>query len=401
MTPAELREREFPLLKELTWLNAAASSALPASAYEAGQAFLRETHEAGDTRYPAWAKHKHDVRDAFARFINATSAEVAFTQSTSFGFHVIAHYLKARGIKEVLTLEGEFPSTTLPFLYDGLVLRAVKQRPDGTYRLEDLEAALTPRTGAIAVSAVQYSSGFRIGLAAVSALCQSRKLAFIINAAQGLGQVPVDVTALNADFLAGTSHKWLMAGFGTGLLYVARRWLEEVPPPFGGWLSVEPHEQFDPWVHTQRSDESALAFTAQGTRFRREASAVEAGSGAWVGLYTLAAALKLHEAVGVGNTLAHNITLQLALRTRLRTLGFEPTTPDDPATLSGICVVPVRGAPIDAVRALLREAKVATTPRGGGLRISTHVFNDESDVDRLCDALVRLRIEPGTGQAGR
>lgn len=382
------------MLKETTWLNAAASSPIPRSVYAACEGFLRETMERGDVRYPAWAKLRLDVHARFARLLNAAPEEIAFTQSTSFGFHVIAQLLKARGIEEVLTLEGEFPSTTLPMLYDGLTLRAVKARADGTYALEDLAAALTPKTGAIAVSAVQYASGFRIDLNAVSALCRSRGLAFIINAAQGLGHVPLDVRALQADFVAGTSHKWLMAGFGVGSLFIAKRWLDEYPLPFGGWLSVQPEEQFQPWVHATRSDESAIAFTAKGTRFRREASALEAGAGAWVGLYALNAALALHEAVGVENTLAHNIALQLKLRARLRSLGFTPNTPDDPAYLSGICVVPVQGAPLDAVRALLREANVATTARGPGLRISTHVFNDENDLERLVAAIERLGIKP-------
>ena len=75
----------------------------------------------------------HPQAEIVYRFIGATPQELAFTPSTSFGFHVIAQMLKARGISEVLTLETEFPSTTLPMLYDGLALRAVRMRADGTY----------------------------------------------------------------------------------------------------------------------------------------------------------------------------------------------------------------------------------------------------------------------------
>lgn len=393
MTPAELRAH-LPLLQNTTWLNAAASSPTPLPVYEAMNGYLRETMEHADTRYPAWARFKDGVRARLARFIGATPRELGFTQSTSFGFHVIAQMLKARGISEVLTLETEFPSTTLPLLYDGLTLRAVRMRADGTYPMADVEAALTPRTGAIAVSAVQYASGFRIDLEAVSALCRARGLTFIINAAQGLGHVPLDVHRLGAHFLAATSHKWFMAGYGTGVLFVDQSWLEQVPLPFGGWLSVAPDQQFQPWAHAQRVDD-ATGFTATGTKFRQEASALEAGGGSWVGLYAMDAALALHEAVGVETTLAHVVALQLKLRERLRRAGFVPSTPDDPATLSGICVIPVAGAPLEVVRALLSEARVATTSRGGGVRISTHVYNDEGDLDRLMHALTRLGIQPG------
>jgi cysteine desulfurase / selenocysteine lyase len=393
MTPAELRAH-FPSLENVTWLNAAASSPAPLPVYEAMSAYLKETVEHGDIRYPAWARLKDEVRARLARFIGATPGEVAFTPSTSFGFHVIAQMLKARGITEVLTLQTEFPSTTLPMLYDGLTLRAAKLRGDGTYTLDDLEAALTPKTGAIAVSAVQYASGFRIDLKAVSELCRARGLTFIINAAQGLGHVPLDVHGLGAHFLAATSHKWFWAGYGTGMLFIDRSWLDEVALPFGGWLSVKPEEQFKPWVNARIVDDP-LGFTATGTKFRSEASALEAGGGSWVGLHGVNAALALHEAVKPEVTLAHVVALQLKLRERLRQAGFVPTTPDDPATLSGICVIPVQGTPIEVVRALLREAQVATTARGAGLRLSTHVFNDESDLDRLLSALSRLSVKPG------
>ncbi len=393
MTPTELRS-QIPLLQNFTWLNAAASSPTPAPVYAAMNGFLEETLKTGDLGYPGWARFKDEVRARLARFIGATPAEVGFTPSTSFGFHVIAQLLKARGITEVLTLETEFPSTTLPMLYDGLTLRAVRMRADGTYALSDLEAALTPKTGAVAVSAVQYASGFRIDLEAVSQLCRARGLTFIINAAQGLGHVPLDVKKLGAHFLAATSHKWFMAGYGTGVLFVEKSWLQSVPLPFGGWLSVEPSEQFLPWSNAQVV-EDATGFTATGTKFRKETSALEAGGGSWVGLYAMDAALALHEAVTPAVTLERIVGLQLKLRAGLRKLGFVPSTPDEPATLSGICVIPVQGPPLEVVRALLREANVATTPRGGGVRISTHVYNDEGDLERLLAALQRVGVKPG------
>ncbi|MEW5740201.1 MAG: aminotransferase class V-fold PLP-dependent enzyme [Myxococcota bacterium] len=393
MTPLALRDL-FPALKSYTWLNAAASSPTPQPVLDAMTAHLRETAERGDLGYSKWAVFKDQVRARLARFIGASADEVAFTPSTSFGFHVIAQLLKARGVEEVLTLEAEFPSTTLPLLYDGLTLRGVRARPDGRFTVEDLEAALTPRTKALAVSVVQFASGFRVDLDGVSRLCRARGLTLCLNAAQGLGQAPVDVKRLGASFLAATSHKWLMAGYGVGVLYVAKEWLDAAPLPFGGWLSVEPQEQFDAWIHTQRADD-AHGFTARGTKFRRQASALEAGGGAWVGLHGLDAALALHEALGVQNTLTHNIGLQLHLREGLRRRGFTPNTPDEPSSLSGICVVPVQGAPQDVVRALIKEAAVVTTARGGGVRISTHAYNTAEDVERLLSAFERLGVRPG------
>lgn len=391
MTPLELRA-QLPALKGTVWLNAAASSPLPAPVAAAMEAHLRETVATGDRHYPAWAKKKEAVRARLARFIGAQPDELAFTPSTSFGFHVIGKVLLARGVTEVLALEHEFPSTTLPLLYGGLTVRGVRA-VHGTWPLDTIEAALTPRTGAIAVSAVQFSSGYRVDLPGVAALCRARGLSLAVNAAQGLGHVPLDVGALGADFLAATSHKWFMAGYGVGTLFISRRILESTPLPMGGWLSVEPHEQFQTWANASVV-EDAHGFTARGLRIRKEASALEVGGGSWLGLYAVDAALDLHEGVGVETTLRHAVRLNLQLREGLRRRGFSPNTPDDEATCSGICVVPVQGAPLDAVRALLNDAGIATTARGGGVRISTHVYNTEEDVDRLLTAVDTLGLKP-------
>jgi cysteine desulfurase / selenocysteine lyase len=392
MTPAELRG-VLPSLKHHTWLNAAASSPLPQPVYEAIERHLAQARDSGDLQYASWARFKEGVRARLAGYLGASPQEVAFTPSTSFGFHVIARMLEARGVREVLTLESEFPSTTLPLLHAGLVLRGVRARPDGSYPLADVEAALTPETGAVAVSVVQFSSGYRVDLDGLAQLCRDRGLALCLNAAQAVGQVPLDFHGLGATFLAATSHKWLMAGYGVGMLVIKKEWLEVTPLPMAGWLSVQPQEQFQPFVHAERDDDEE-GFTAWGTRIRKEASALELGAGSFAGLYGLNAALALHEAVGGTTTLSHNVGLQLELRKRLRARGFVPNAPDVPATMSGICVVKVRGEAQDVVRALVRDERVVTTARGGGLRVSTHVYNTLDDVERLVAALDTLDVRP-------
>jgi selenocysteine lyase/cysteine desulfurase len=301
--------------------------------------------------------------------------------------------LQRRGVTEVLTLDGEFPSTTVPLLALGLTLRGVRQRPDGGFSIEDLEAALRPATGAVFLSAVQFASGFRIDLEALSALCADRRLPLFVNAAQAIGQVPLDVHRLGLAGLAATSHKWFMGGYGVGLLFLSDDFVASAGLPLAGWLSVPPELLFQTWPGAKRSDD-AHGFLIEGATCRREASALDAGGGSWALLHGLDAALRLHEALGVEQTLRHNLDLQLRLRSGLRRRGFVPNAPDDPATMSGICVVPVSGAPGDVVRALLREANIVTTARGSGVRLSTHVFNDEDDVEQLLAAFDRLKIAP-------
>lgn len=383
----------FPSLEQRVWLNAAASTPGSTTVVAAMQAHLQQTLESGDLEYPAWAAFKEQVRARVARFIGAARPiDIAFTPSTSFGFHVIAHCLRARGVTEVAALESEFPSTTVPLLNAGLSVRGVRRRPDGSAPVEDYEAALRPGTKAIAVSVVQYNSGYRVDLDGLARLCRDRGLALVLNAAQGLGQVPIDVEALGAAFLAATSHKWLGAGHGQGLLYAQPQWLSD-PLPLAGWLSVRPEDLWSTLPSLTLSDD-ALGFVAKGVRTRHEASALEVGGMAWVGLHGLNAALELQEGLSPPEILRHNLGLQRLLREQLRQRGFVPNAPDAPEVGSGICVVGVAGDPNEVVRTLLRDARIMTTARGGGLRISTHFFNCEEDVLALISAIDRLGLRP-------
>lgn len=392
----------FPALKERVWLNAAASSPASSLVLEAMQKHLQETVNSGDLHFPAWLHFKEQLRARVAAFIGASAAkDVGFTPSTSFGFHVIAQCLKARGIDEVLVLESEFPSTTVPLLNAGLTLRGVRRRADGSAPVEDYEAALRPSTKAVAVSVVQFNSGYRIELEALAQLCRERGLALILNASQALGQVPIDVTALGASFMASASHKWLGAGQTLGLLYVRPDWLEG-GLPMAGWLSVRPETMWRTLPGDTRIDDHH-GFVARGVTTRHDASALELGPTPWVVLYGLNAALELLESLRPASILEHNLRLQRLLRAGLRQRGFAPNAPDESAEGSGICVVPVEGDESAAVRALLREASIMTTPRGGGVRISTHFYNDEDDVLKLFSAIERLGILPASisrGNAG-
>jgi selenocysteine lyase/cysteine desulfurase len=368
----------FPALSRYAYLNAAASSPLATPVAEAAIAHLRESERSGDVGFPAWLAFNESLRARFARFIGAAPTQVAFTPSTSMGFNLVAELFKRRGIKEVLTLEGEFPSTTVPFLNLGLGLRVVKPRADGSYPIEDIAAALKPSTGAIALSAVQFASGFAVDLEALKKL--GRPIA--LNVAQALGQIRIDVRGL--DFLCGTSHKWFMGGYGTGFFYVREGWLEEHGLPWSGWFSPPESLRWQTFPGTQFN-----ADLAQGVDTHRSAAALEAGGGHWPALYSVGAALELLEEAGLDAIHAHNLSLQRLLRAGLEQRGFTPNAP----LCTGICVVRVDGDPLAAVRALLKH-EVVVTPRGGGVRFSTHLYNDASDVERALAAIDKAGLKP-------
>ena len=367
----------FPALQRFTYLNAAASSPVATPVAEAAIAQLRESVAEADVRFPRWLEFKERLRGRLAAFIGAQARQVGFTASTSMGFHAVAELFWRRGIRRVVTLDAEFPSTTIPLLARGLELKVVKARPDGTYRVEELVGG-----DAVAVSAVQYGSGFAIDQRALVEHCRAAKLPLAVNVAQALGQVPVNVDGF--DFMCGTSHKWMMGGYGLGLFYVREGWLEEHGLPWAGWFSPPEAVRWQNFPGCTWDGD-----VARGVSLRAEAAGLEAGGGHWPALYGFDAALSLIEGAGVANIHAHNLGLQRVLREGLQQRGFTPNAP----AMTGICVVKVAGNPGDAVRALFAEGLVVT-PRAGGVRFSTHVFNDVSDVQRALEIVDRVKLAP-------
>lgn len=386
LLPAEVRAL-FPAVVRASYLNAAAASPICLPVERANTEHYREALEWGDIGWSAWLKRKEEIRAELARFIGASAREVAFLGSTSMGFNAVARWLVFRGVREVVTLAQEFPSTTVPLLHAGLTLRVVAPRDDGSYPVEDIEAALTRRTGAVALSLVQYASGFRADLTAIGRLCLARRLLLAVNGAQALGQVPLDVKAQHVDFLCATSHKWMMGGYGTGLFYVRAGLLDSLP--FAGWLSTDDAMQMQPFPGSARRGKGV--FTARGVKLRQRASSLEVGCGPYGALFGFGAALELLRRVGIARIEKHNLSLQRHLREELASRGFAPNAPLG----SGICVFRIHGSPHRAAAELAKKG-VVVSARGGGLRVSTHVFNDEEDLEQLFWAMDRLRLRPAS-----
>jgi cysteine desulfurase / selenocysteine lyase len=387
LSPSDVRAW-FPATQRASYLSTAASSPIALPVEKAIVDHYREAVESGDLHFDAWLRRREEVRARFARFIGAAPRDVAFVGSTSWGFHFAARLLQQRGVTEVVTLEGEFPSTTVPFLHLGFHLRVVRRRPDGSFALEDIAAAVGPHTGAIAASAVQFASGFRLDLSGVSRLCRDRGLAFAVNAAQALGQVPLDVNAIGADFLCAPSHKWLLGGYGVGLFYARAEMLDGVDLPVAGWQSVHKPWAMDalPGTRITRAAHGEPWFEAQGVGVRREVPALEIGSHPFGTIFGVGAALEIQEGVGMATIEQHNAALQQLLRAGLRERGFRPNSPDEPSRSAGICVFAIAGNPSIIARELASKG-VVVNARGGGLRVATHVFNTEEDIGRLFRAL--------------
>lgn len=359
----ELRD-DFPATKGHVYLNAAAASPTPKPVAQAVLGFYRDLEQGGDRFWDDWLARVEEIRARVAAFINAEPDEIAFVPNTSTGINLIADLLADTG--PVLTDEMEFPTVTLPWIHRGVTVHFVPA-VEGVPRIETFSAEYAAKAATIALSQVQFSNGCRQDLAAFGAAKAHRH--FVVCASQGLGAFPVDVKAAAIDALATAGHKWLCAGYGAGFVYVSRALVEKFPPRAIGWLSVE-----DPF-----------SFENRQVRLVSSNRRVEMGCPAFGPIFALGAAVDYLSAVGVDKIAERVLYLNELLTFRLERKGFPVLSPGG-SYRSGQTLVEV--AEPERCVAFLREKGILVTQKPEGIRISTHLYNNEEDIETAVRALV-------------
>ncbi len=363
--------RDFPALARCTYLNAASGSPTPVQVRQAVERFYREAEEGGDAHWEDWIERREQVRARVAAFVGATPEEVAFVPNTSTGINLLADLVADDG--PVLSDELEFPTVTLPFVHRGLDVGFLTA-PGGVLRAEDFAAERAPAAATLAVSHVQFSNGCRLDLQALGRLKGPRSL--IVSASQSAGAFRLDVGAWGVDGLAAAGHKWMCAGYGAGFVYISRRLLERRPRTMG-WLSVE----------------RPFAFDNRSYRLLPGARRTELGCPAFPGIFALGAAVEYLDGLGRDAIEQRVLALNAQLTGRLQAAGFAVLSPGGPQR-SGETLVAVadpRGA-----TAFLEQRGVLVTRKREGLRVATHFYNDERDLEACCQALSDWRAQAST-----
>src|SRR5215207_5457067 len=294
---------EFPVTETFAYLNSAGAGPVSRRVNDAAAQFYRETGESGDRLWEHWLARRERARADVARLINAEPDEIAFTTNTSSGMNLIVDALEGRGA--VVSCELEFPVTTIPWLHRGARVRMVEAR-GGVLRAEDVLAAAGAERSVICLSHVQYSNGLR---APVEEVGEGKgDHAFVVNASQSAGVFPIDVKRLRIDALCSTGHKWMLAGYGSGFVYLSRELLEATRPRAVSWMSVE-----DPFA--MRNDAYKLRADA--------AARSETGCPHFAGIFALGESARRLHGLGVDNVGRRALALNRRLTESLSAAGWE------------------------------------------------------------------------------
>jgi cysteine desulfurase/selenocysteine lyase len=365
-----LRKAEFPVAERWAYFDHAAVSPLPRRSVAALREWSDDVARNGVVNWPDWRRRLEEIRGRAARLIDADPDEVAFVNSTTQGIGLVAEGFPWRPGDSVVTAAEEYPSNIYPWMNladRGVTLRTVPSR-EGRVWVEDLAAAMDASTRVLTISHVEFASGFRNDLDALGELCRSRGVALFVDAIQGLGPLVIDVRRTPIDFLAADGHKWLLGPEGAGFLFVRGDWIDRLRPIGVGWHSV------------------VGSYNTPVPEFRLKPSAQrwEGGSFNMPGLLTLGASVDLFFEWGLDAVVRRIADRAEAVRERAATAGWAILGSPRPEDRSTIVVLERDGIDPAAVVAALRNRHgIVAAWRRGRLRISPHVYNNDSDIERL------------------
>jgi selenocysteine lyase/cysteine desulfurase len=361
----------------VAYLDHAAVSPLPAAVGRAMADYLdcRRTMDASSEDFLDISTR---LQTAVAKLLNATPEEIGFVQNTSHGLNLAAQSLPLARGDNVIFCDMEFPSNVYPWMLleaqRGVEARCIPHDRGGL-TIEALERHVDDRTRVVAVSSVEFLTGFRTDLEAVGGWCQDRGIYLVVDAIQSLGAIPMDVRACHVDFLASGGPKWLMGPVGIGFVYCRAELLEQLVPPMAGCMSVVGWEDWRDYD---------LTFQPDARRF-------QLGGPNIVGMVGLLAAIDLLMRAGIEDI--HHWTLRLTdlLVDDLRRRGYQIVSNRDPDRRSAIVSFSVPGDPA-AVHAGLKAAGVVASVREEYIRVSPHGYNTEEEIARVGEVLGEAQI---------
>ena len=370
---------EFPIMEKEIYVDIALINPLPSRVIEAVSAFLKRVQQ-GENDKKVWHTELLRIRGKIAQLIHAKSNEIAFTKNTAEGLNILSRGLPWKSGDNVVVADQEHPNNVLPWLnlkHLGVEVRIVSAQD---YRLPVnlIWSGVDHRTRAIAVSSVQYCSGYRINLLELGGRCHEENIWLFVDGIQGVGTLKTDVHAWGIHALACGGHKALFAPMGIGFLYCEEELLDQLTPAYAGT---------SPTVRLKRQEDWGIEIVNL-----RDAQRLEIGTLNYPGIFGLETGLDLLNEAGIERIETRVLILSRRLSSGLRRLGYRVISSENSEEQSGIVGVLVPDPP--HFFNFLRASRIrASLMDAGIIRFSFHAHNLEWEVDRILEIAGRYILK--------
>lgn len=368
----EAVRKKIPILERLVPMNNCSQAPQMVETKEAAERYLTSWNEEG-MNWERWIEEVESARRSFASLINASATDVAVCGSVSQATSSVASAFDySTGRKNLVVSAGEFPTV-------GHVWRAQEARGakiswvpvrDGIIPLEGYPSLLTEETLLVSACHGYYQTGFKQDLKAIVALAREVGALVYADAYQTLGSCPLDVQALDVDFLASGNLKFLMGIPGIAFLYVKSSVAETLEPSVTGWFGRKDPFLFDP---------TDLSWAPGARRF-------DLGTPPIFEAYVARAGMDVLRRTGLEAIEAWNLRLSQALLEGAKDRGLQVLGPRTPAEKAPTTAFLVPGD-AHAVEAELKSRGIVGSARGPALRLAPHFYSSLEDIDAALTAL--------------
>ena len=360
----------FPTLSEMTYLNNAATGIPPYRTIEAMKNYLdNKVRAIGD--FEETIAMLTEIREKLAELLGGTRNNYGLVPNTSIGLNTFAQGISYPKGSNIIICDLEFPANYIPWqnvskLYD-VELRVIECN-DGAAGAEKFREQIDENTRVVAVSQVQYASGFRIDMKALSDAVHEVRAFLVADIIQAAGCIDTDLEKLGIDYATGQAAKWLIGPIGAGYAYANERALKELTPRFLGWWGVQNFREFG---------------YADRVPFE-DAKKVQVGSPAMIAYVGMIESLRvLLEFSGEDREMQALGTADY-LRTRLSEEGIDFYRFDNKNKSAIVSCTP---SDVEEVEKALKKERIICSVRNGRLRVSPHFYNSQNDIDRIIEHL--------------
>jgi selenocysteine lyase/cysteine desulfurase len=369
---AEIRAR-FPSLPRLAYLNSGSYGLLSDSVQAAIQEYVQLRLRAG-ADWDAWVERSFALAARIAELVHADVDEIAITGSASSGINSVASAMDFSGARNrVLVSNYEFPTSGQIWhaqAQRGAVVEHVAEDAEGLIPIEHFERMIDERTRIVALSRVCYRHGGKLlddQVREIARIAHRHGAYVILDGFQSFGAEAVDVKSLEVDFAVGGTYKYLLGTAGIGFLFARRDLATSLVPTVSGWFAQEQVGAMNIFAN----DPSHSARRFQG------------GTPPVLSCYASHAGIGLILEHGPERIESRVRALTDAAVERFRAAGFTLATPEQARGP----MLALRARDAVALVDRLIERDIVTSHRDGNLRAGFHFYNDESDLDRLVEAL--------------
>ena len=382
----ETIRRQMPSLDGSIYMNTGGTGPLPTPVVEEITSAYQSLGESGpdlpDVRGPIERRFE-SARDAAAELFGVSSDEIALLRAVSEGLSTVAFGMDWKPGDEVIVTDEEHPTGIMVWLNleerSGIKVRKLPLVADRQELLARLADLISDRTRLVSISHVTTDTGTRLPAREICSIAHSHGVPVFLDAAQSVGQFPVDLREMDCDFYAATGHKWLLGGWGTAMFYVRKDWIPRLKVSWTGSHAGKWDRETDMLTF----DESARRFEFGGRHYPLYAG--------------MARGIEFVQSAGLENIEARSRALADRLKAAIAEIsGATLRSPESHDFSTGIVTFSVDGLSgpdlnrqmMERWSVLGRHALTATA-----MRLSCAFFNSDQEIDTIIDAISTLANE--------